>query len=1009
MQENLENGENENAAGGKTVARVEPPGESGEITHSATTEGARSDPATQDVGKGDPATQDKKRPPRTNAPRAAKAHKSDINDIDAEREKLLSEKERFLNMKEEFLASAQLFLSNAQASGAGSEGATPLLPTPQKSIQDHKIVDIKKGLDALGMESPPHDCYPHPAHVKAFSEFVQSYEKLLGFTGCFVAPSSLDARWYTEEEVKRIGLSKKSGHEYSDDPTDKLLDAFRDMGDEKAGKKHVSSISMSVLIVFLFRIFILHALTNNLSRVGGPMKFVSYIYSLSFRCMAEKLRTTILLDTTVRTQIHQKSSCGELLCFTSEASAIMTSSIARCREVAEREHSAALAEKAATGKKSAPPPRNNNNYRYQNNANYKGGGWGQTSYPSSQNNANYYRDSSQVKSNNNANNNNYDSVSITSLVLEDFPPSYTKEMGESFKKIAGLGNVAPQPLGVWGSFCDAPSTEFLLRSAFETPFPIGQPCSLPEWLEQAVQFSCTHTPDEVRSHSLKMLDLLSSIEKSTRGSPFETRWRESQPDSVRMVTKIYPHAILEIAAHCGLDATDLVECFRTGFPLVGEMSAPNVFPRNPKQEGDPPCPAPRDTWTAFEKRPPAPSELSREIVTQTEHEVSLGWLCDPRPLRDFDWDRDIACHRFALQQGEKVRCCDDLRRSGTNARAAPRSQVTLPGITTLADIACRCAPAKNVLLWKADHRDAYKQLPADPAHSLKSVVVFRDRSGKLVGAPPRTLVFGSSLAVLGYNLVSRFICAIYCLFFKLPLIAFYDDYAGAAHQALGRLPLYCFERLNEVFGFSLKDEKSLFGKSVPFLGLQLSLLGPCPLLVLPDEKRLKYRTQIVNVLKCNKFTAAEADPVCGRLLFCESSIFGRACRAYLVPLFKQKLTNSSCISGAVRRSLKWFVSFLDSPKSKWYLQPEVRHPSIVVFTDASTTGLGVCICWPCGYKSTYSSRVPYSFEKTLPKGSSLIYVLEIWAVFFAVSTLVDKYPHGNTRHVVLLIDNTAFE
>ena len=63
MQENLENGENENAAGGKTVARVEPPGESGEITHSATTEGARSDPATQDVGKGDPATQDKKAPP----------------------------------------------------------------------------------------------------------------------------------------------------------------------------------------------------------------------------------------------------------------------------------------------------------------------------------------------------------------------------------------------------------------------------------------------------------------------------------------------------------------------------------------------------------------------------------------------------------------------------------------------------------------------------------------------------------------------------------------------------------------------------------------------------------------------------------------------------------------------------------------------------------------------------------------------------------------------------------
>ena len=72
---------------------------------------------------------------------------------------------------------------------------------------------------------------------------------------------------------------------------------------------------------------------------------------------------------------------------------------------------------------------------------------------------------------------------------------------------------------------------------------------------------------------------------------------------------------------------------------------------------------------------------------QAMEEVERGWLEPPRPASNFDWANTVPCVRFALQQGDKVRCCDDLKRSGTNAAARPLACVDLPSVLTLAQVA----------------------------------------------------------------------------------------------------------------------------------------------------------------------------------------------------------------------------------------------------------------------------------------------------------------------------------
>ena len=123
----------------------------------------------------------------------------------------------------------------------------------------------------------------------------------------------------------------------------------------------------------------------------------------------------------------------------------------------------------------------------------------------------------------------------------------------------------------------------------------------------------------------------------------------------------------------------------------------------------------------------------------------------------------------------------------------------------------------------------------------------------------------------------------------------------------------------------------------------------------------------MEILGSGKCSRADADSLFGRLIFCESAVFGRANRVFLSPIYYQKFTYSGEISDSLRRALLWFKDFLNAPILRMY-NPEHVQTDFVVFSDASLEGLGVVVCSRDSKRYYFSSLVPQAFSKSLPDG-----------------------------------------
>ena len=114
--------------------------------------------------------------------------------------------------------------------------------------------------------------------------------------------------------------------------------------------------------------------------------------------------------------------------------------------------------------------------------------------------------------------------------------------------------------------------------------------------------------------------------------------------------------------------------------------------------------------------------------------------------------------RFGAQQGSKLRAVDDLERSATNDATFASTPINLPSWDHIAQMCALFYLKGNRLplaMAKADHADAYKQLPAATKDELAAVVTLkRPVGGEWYGFIPHTQLFGSTAAALHYNCFS---------------------------------------------------------------------------------------------------------------------------------------------------------------------------------------------------------------------------------------------------------------
>jgi len=279
----------------------------------------------------------------------------------------------------------------------------------------------------------------------------------------------------------------------------------------------------------------------------------------------------------------------------------------------------------------------------------------------------------------------------------------------------------------------------------------------------------------------------------------------------------------------------------------------------------------------------------------------------------------------------------------------------------------------EVWLFKCDHLAAFKQLPICPARSdLVMVTLKCPTGGKIYCFRPKTLVFGAAAAVLGYNIVARTVASIFARLYNIPVISFYDDFAGGAPRLAVKAASGHFEEISSMVGISRKTEKTESGPQIRFLGLDFDCTGNNAILKLPDEKRVAYAKTVSAMLDSSVCRPEEADSLAGRLDFAAGTLWGRAPRVYLRPIYQQTAGHSSVVGHAPRAPFAWWRSFLLSPKERVYYMPSADIGG-VLHTDASLFGLGAAWFRPGREPVYYSALAPPGFSD-FASGASEIYL-----------------------------------
>ena len=598
---------------------------------------------------------------------------------------------------------------------------------------------------------------------------------------------------------------------------------------------------------------------------------------------------------------------------------------------------------------------------------------------------------------------------LDDLVLDGYAGRAAASGGDQGLRTSGYA--LEQPRGIWEVF-----DRFLEGSSppdalFSLPFPPSHERPLPRDVADACKYVASTPAPCIEAYWLDTRRRLLELKKWSTEHPAYTEWHSSVSPDIRQIVKSFdPLFFSATAAFCGIDVSSLVYLFKVGFPSVGKFTAKGVYPDS--ESGD--CISVQELLdSAGDKWGELPSLFRNEadcdgLWQEALGEVEKGWLDPPTHIGNINKSPCVPARRFGVIQGSKTRSCDNLRRSLTNKAADVGSKIRLPGPDDLARIVediQKGGVHSQLGFLKGDHESAYKQLPLRPSHSLLSLVSLESPVDSQVWCfRPRTLVFGSSAAVLAYNVFAKAVAAIVTRLYGCPFINFFDDYASAGPLSLVGLMVSLFIEFCDLVGIKCKISKCSFGPEIDFLGLHMSLPGGMACATLPDDKRARYRHCIMEILQGNTCTPLQASELAGKLNFGISFLWGRGCRVYMKHIYKHASGISPAMSPGMRSALEWWSAFLRDPIPRFFISHN-RNIGIVMHTDASLFGLGVFLYAP-NFSEVFSCAVPPGYVEGLPPGSSPIYYLELLAALLGARILCDiAKAWDNPRNVVHGIDN----
>ena len=432
-------------------------------------------------------------------------------------------------------------------------------------------------------------------------------------------------------------------------------------------------------------------------------------------------------------------------------------------------------------------------------------------------------------------------------------------------------------------------------------FPLDEKAHLPQDVTDAIDFVVQNDADVLKEFWGDQISRLAEIEfrcrKATR------KWRNSlSEDQKKVQGKVNLPLLAIMLEKLGMGGQLWVRQFQNGFPIVGNLEEPGVYPQQscPDPEISPDRLYDSVKWRLKARKASVTDPNEGALWDEAIAQVEKGWLHGPFA---FDEEGNLVTEegpqlanpafRFGVQQGTKLRAVDDLKRSQTNRAAAVRTPVNLPTWDHFSAVIRSFhekGMSENLAMAKADHRDAYKQLPVKEDHKMLAVVTLKEPdTGEMRGFIPQTQLFGATAAVLHYNTVSRVMASLAVRWLKIPCMGYFDDFGIITTERAIREALDAFTKMNHILGFELKIEKSDWGTVLEFLGVTITFYvvssGCEAQLSISSERVKKLTIEIERILKRKHVFFAELQKLVGKLNFAQTATMGKVGRVAPRPLY----------------------------------------------------------------------------------------------------------------------------
>ena len=603
------------------------------------------------------------------------------------------------------------------------------------------------------------------------------------------------------------------------------------------------------------------------------------------------------------------------------------------------------------------------------------------------------------------------------------PPSFNDDLTLGSFRPSKLVWSGEQRRGVSMLISDASSISDHVMKSLDLEFFLAKDIPLPVETLTAMEFTlATPFPLQVDFWQDQLQRVKLVVEQA---SDLQNEWYSKVDQRIHTATgKVNFIAMMSLMDQFGMGGKNWLQQFVWGFPIVGDLSQSGVFPTDPNAV---PAPDPSGLWAETTDRFKTRAKNSgwcnadhlwEEALEQTEK----GWLSAPLPIDPEGRCPDAALgpinisFRFAVDQMDKLRACDDLKYGTTNLYCSVWTPIKLPTWDHIAQLAALARPSTCAWsFFKTDHESAYKQLPIAPEDQRTSVVALRGpKTGKWMAFVPRTLLFGAVAAVLHYNCFSRAVAVLFTKVTGIPLLSYFDDFGALVPSDILDPALEAFMTFCQLLGLKLKDSKTEKGPALTFLGIFGDFPGPhndMSLTVsLPREKALRWGAKIQEFIALRTIQHKELESLIGRLSFTQTSVFGRVGRAMMAALYQKVNAKfySPDLSDRELTTLNWWsVALLNlTPRLTRNRSPVT---DLIIYTDAATTTqiIAAVLIDPRSFRTTRTTSAVVSARvgphwRALFSETCEIYGLEMLAI---LAILFDPLSDLRGLNIMFFVDN----